>query len=164
MRKGFLDRRFIQPIVRLLTQGVTPEKIALSLALGLVIGVFPVLGSTTILCAIAAVLLRLNLPAIQLVNLFAYPLQFIFLLPFIRMGEFLFRARPLRLSLEQMLAMAHADLPHAIATLWVTALRAVSAWLLLCPALILVSYSLFLLIVRRIVPFAAPLFTAAQER
>ena len=68
MKPGFFHRRIIAPIVALLTQGITPEKIALSLACGIVLGIFPVLGSTTILCAAAAVLFGLNLPAIQLVN------------------------------------------------------------------------------------------------
>lgn len=68
MKESFFHRRLIRPILDLLRQGVTPEKIALSLALGVALGVFPVLGSTTALCALAALVLRLNLPAIQIVN------------------------------------------------------------------------------------------------
>jgi uncharacterized protein (DUF2062 family) len=66
MSESFLYRRLVRPILELLRQGVTPGKIALSLALGVVLGVFPVLGSTTALCTLAAITLRLNLPAIQL--------------------------------------------------------------------------------------------------
>jgi len=142
MRRGFFYSRVIAPIVALLTQGITPEKIALSLAFGIVLGVFPVLGSTTILCAAAALIFRLNLPAIQLVNYLIYPLQLFFLLPFIRLGEMLFRAAPLQLSLAQMLAMARADLPHAIATLWLAGVHAMSAWLLIGPPAILLLYFL----------------------
>jgi uncharacterized protein (DUF2062 family) len=142
MKRGFIYRRVVGPIVALLTQGITPEKIALSLAFGIVLGVFPVLGSTTILCAAAALLFRLNLPAIQLVNYLIYPLQLFFLLPFIRLGEMLFRAAPLQLSLAQMLAMARADLPHAIATLWLVGVHAMSAWLLIGPPAILLLYLL----------------------
>ena len=142
MKRGFFYRRVVGPIVALLTQGITPEKIALSLAFGIVLGVFPVLGSTTILCAAAALIFRLNLPAIQLVNYLIYPLQLFFLLPFIRLGEMLFRAAPLQLSLAQMLAMARADLPHAIATLWLAGVHAMSAWLLIGPPAILLLYFL----------------------
>ena len=67
MSESFSYRRLVRPILRLLRQGVTPEKIALSLALGAVLGVFPVLGSTTALCTLAAITLRLNLPAISCV-------------------------------------------------------------------------------------------------
>src|SRR5690242_16181112 len=82
-----LKERLLQPVVDLLRQGVTPEKIALSMALGATLGVFPALGWTTILCAIAAFALRLNLPAIQLVNYLVYPAQLALLLPFFRLGE-----------------------------------------------------------------------------
>ncbi len=142
MKQGFFYRRLVAPVVALLTQGITPEKIALSLAFGLVLGVFPVLGSTTLLCAAAALIFHLNLPAIQLVNYLVYPLQLFFLIPFIRLGEILFRAAPLQLSLTQMLAMAHANLTNAIATLWRATLHAVSAWLLIGPPAILFLYFL----------------------
>jgi uncharacterized protein (DUF2062 family) len=142
MKPGFFYRRLVGPIVGILTQGITPEKVALSLAFGIVLGVFPVLGLTTILCAAAALIFRLNLPAIQLVNYLIYPLQLFLLLPFIRLGERLFRAAPLRLSLAQMLAMARADLPHAVATLWLAGVHAMSAWLLIGPPTILLFYFL----------------------
>jgi uncharacterized protein (DUF2062 family) len=150
MKHGFFYRRLIAPIVALLTQGITPEKIALSLAFGIVLGVFPVLGSTTLLCAAAALIFRLNLPAIQLVNYLIYPLQLFFLLPFIRLGEMLFRAAPLKLSLAEMLAMARADLPHAVATLWLAGAHAMFAWLLIGPPAILLLYFLLSRALRRV--------------
>ncbi len=73
MSEGFSSRRLVRPIFDLLRQGVTPEKIALSVALGVTLGVFPVLGSTTAVCALAAFAWQLNLPAIETVNYFIYP-------------------------------------------------------------------------------------------
>lgn len=150
MKQSFFHRRVIQPVVALLTQGITPEKIALSLAFGIVLGVFPVLGSTSLLCAAAALLLQLNLPAIQLVNYVVYPLQLLLIVPFVRAGEFLFRARHLQFSLPQMLAMARTDLPHAISVLWVSALYGVAAWLLVGPLALFLLYFLFLYLVRQL--------------
>lgn len=143
-------RRVVDPILGLMTQGITPEKIALSLAFGIVLGVFPMLGSTTILCAVAALIFRLNLPAIQLVNYLLYPLQFLLLIPFLRLGEKLFHAAPFELSVAEMLAMAHADLRHAIATLWLAGLHAMSAWLLIGPPAIWLLYFLLLRALRKI--------------
>ena len=51
----FLRRRLVEPILELLRQGVTPEKIALSLAFGLGLGIFPVLGVSTMLCTLVAI-------------------------------------------------------------------------------------------------------------
>src|SRR5580692_9953689 len=109
MNQGFLYRRLFRPVLDLLKQGVTPEKLALSLALGAVLGIFPALGWTTMLCAIAAFALGLNLPAIQIVNYFIYPLQIALLIPFFRVGEKLFGAPHLPLSLTQIPAMVHAS-------------------------------------------------------
>jgi uncharacterized protein (DUF2062 family) len=63
-----------------------PETIALIFALGLVLGVFPVFGLPTLLCAGAAILFRLNLPAIQIVNQVCAPLQYALLIPLGRLG------------------------------------------------------------------------------
>ncbi len=147
-----MNRRLVQPVVALLTQGITAEKIALSLAFGVSLGIFPVLGSTSLLCAAAAILFRLNLPAIQLVNWFVYPLQLMLFVPFIRAGEFLFRARPIPLSLGQMVAMAHADLLHAVSSLWLVILQAVSAWLLVGPLLTYLLYICLSPVVSRLAP------------
>lgn len=133
MTDGLLYRRLALPILELLKQGVTPEKLALSIALGMTLGVFPALGWTTVLCAVAALLLRLNLPAIQVVNYFMYPLQIALLLPFFRMGEKLFRARHLPISVPQLYAMIHADVWGSIRLLWSTTWHAMVAWSLLAP-------------------------------
>lgn len=140
MKHGFFHRRVIAPIVVLLTQGITPEKIALSLTFGIVLGIFPVLGSTTILCAVAAFVFGLNLPAIQLVNYLIYPVQLFLLLPFMRMGEKLFRAAPVPLSMAQILTVAHAGLAHAVSTLWLAEVHAIFAWLLIAPPAIFLLY------------------------
>ena len=156
MKDSFFYRRVIGPIRTLLTQGITPEKIALSLAFGIVLGVFPLLGSTTILCAAAALIFRLNLPAIQLVNYLAYPLQLLFLVPFIRMGERLFGAARSQLSLAQMLTMAHADFPHAVASLWVAGVHAMSAWLLIGPPAIVLLYFVLSRLLRQLAASNGP--------
>ena len=96
--KEFLQKRLVRPILQLLTQGITPEKIALSLAFGIMLGVFPVLGTTSLLCLIAALVFRLNLAAVQLVNLLVNPLWFALLIPFVRVGERLFGVPPNRCS------------------------------------------------------------------
>ena len=147
--RGFLYRRFLQPIKQLLIQGITPEKIALSVALGATLAVFPVLGSTTLLCAAAAVLLRLNLPALQLVNYLMYPVQLALVVPFMRAGAYLFRRSPLPFSLVQMLTMFRENWWHTLGLLWVADLQAVTVWILCAPlATLLLYWSLRAVLVR----------------
>ena len=148
--EGFFRRRVGRPIVELLLQGVTPEKMALSLALGAALGVFPVLGTTTALCALAALILRLNLSAIQIVNYFVYPLQIALILPFFRAGEHLFGAPHLPLSLAQILTVVHASFWGATRFLWTTIWHAAVAWCLIAPIFVALAYVILVALLRRI--------------
>lgn len=133
MTNGFLTRKLIRPLLEILRQGVTPEKLALSVALGVVIGVIPLLGWSSALCALIALIWGLNVPAIQLVNYFLYPAQIALLIPFFRLGERLFRAPHLPLSLAKIYGFAHANLWGAIKLLWTTTWHAVVVWVLIAP-------------------------------
>jgi hypothetical protein len=150
-KDGFFHRRIARPIVELLRQGVTPEKMALSLALGVALGVFPVVGSTTALCALVAFIWRLNLPAIQIVNYFVYPLQIALLIPFFRAGETLFGAQHLPLSASQILAMVHASFWGATRFLWTTVWHAAVAWCLIAPVFLGLAYAVLVPLLRRVV-------------
>ena len=150
--KDFWQRKFVKPIIDLLNQGITLQKIVLSIAIGATLGVIPVPGATTILCTIAAIIFRLNLPAIQLVNYLVYPLQIILLIPFYRAGEFVFNAEPLSLSASQVVEMIKEDIWAAIKFLWDTTLHAVVVWCILAPILVAILYYLLLPLVKRL-PF-----------
>lgn len=69
-----------------LRQGISPRRLALTLALGFTIGCVPVVGIPTLLCAAIALALGLNLPAIQVANYAAMPFQLALIAPFLRLG------------------------------------------------------------------------------
>ena len=134
----------------LLRSGITPEKIALSVALGMVLGVFPVLGSTMLLCALAAWILRLNLAAIQAVNYLVYPLQFALLVPFLRIGEAIYGAPRLPLTSAQVVEMVHTGAWHATKLLWRSSLYAITAWAIIAPPVSLAIYMILVPVFRRV--------------
>jgi uncharacterized protein (DUF2062 family) len=142
-------RRITRPFLDLLRLGITPEKIALTISVGLALGVTPVIGSTTLLCTLAAAVLRLNLPAIQLVNGLAYPLQLALLIPFLRAGAWLFGATPPSLTAGSVFEQIHANVWHAIVTLWTETLHALVAWLLAATIVSLLVYAVTLPLLRR---------------
>lgn len=142
--------RWLKPFVQLLRQGVSPEKIALTIALGIILGVTPVLGSTMLLCTFAAILFRLNLPAIQLVNGVVYPLQFILLIPFYRLGAWMFRADASAISLGGVTALIREGVGHAIRTLWVVTMHALLAWLVLGIGMLAILYAVLFPLVRQL--------------
>lgn len=98
--------------------------------MGVVVGVNPVLGSTTILCLALAFLLRLNIAASQLANHLVYPLQLLFLLPFLRLGARLFHTGTMPLSASRLLNLARTHPLELTRQLWFWESRALLLWLL----------------------------------
>ena len=88
--RNIFQRLVIDPIVAQLTQGLTPEKIALTIAIGSSIAMFPLLGTTTIICVIVGVFMKLNQPIIQAVNYACTPIHLPFIYYSFRWGEYLF--------------------------------------------------------------------------
>ena len=159
-----IHRRFVEPLLRLLRQGLSPEKLALSVAAGIALGVFPVLGTTTLLCALAAILFRLNVPAMQLVNYLVFSLQLALLIPFIRLGEFLYGADPVPLTLGQIQNLLRHDPGQAIAILAGSLLHATTAWFLIAPFAIYAMYRLFTPLFRRLEGWHQAVFATQRTR
>lgn len=139
-------------VLALLRQGLTPKKLALTIALGIVLGLFPVVGTTTILCAAVAIPLRLNLPLIQAVNYLVYPLQIIMIIPFIRMGEWIFGSPKRGMSATEITKFLTADPLGAFSALWALTLPAIVAWTLVAAATVAVTYVALVPVLRRFVP------------
>jgi uncharacterized protein (DUF2062 family) len=150
---NWLRQRLWEPLLALLRTGLSPHGLAWSVAAGLALGVFPMLGSTTLLCLGVAFVFRLNQPAMQLVNYLAYPLQLVLFIPFIRLGERLFRVQPMPLSLPGILQALKADPYSTIVLFWSRIWHACVVWSLLAlPAMVLLAILL------------RPVFEAAAHR
>lgn len=145
------DNRLTRLILSLLSQGITPHKVALTLVLGLLIGVMPLIGASTTLCAVAALAFGLNLPLIQLVNYLVYPLQILLLIPFVQAGQWLFRQPPLPFSLSDIKAKMEAGLWKAIVDLWDYAMHGLVAWLLIGSLAGLLIYAGLMPVLKRVV-------------
>ena len=145
----FLRRRLVDPVLALLRQGLAPRELALCLALGTGIGLFPVLGVSTPLLAAIALLRRLNLAAIQLVNYLIYPLQLLLIIPFVRLGETLTGAPPQPLTISAGLELMSQGVWQAVVTLWDAIVHAALGWSLIGPAGMYVLYRLLEPMLRR---------------
>ena len=87
----------------------------------------------------------------QVVNYFLYPAQIALLLPFFRLGEKLFCARHLPISVSQIYSMAHGNLWGTIKFLWSTTWHAIVVWGLLAPFAVALIYFSLVPIFRRVV-------------
>lgn len=134
-RPGFWRRRLVEPIRTQLTQGVTPNALSVAIAAGVLCGIFPVLGTTTVLTTLVAVVLRLNQPVMQSINWLIYPLQIVLIPVFIRAGEFLFRAEPIPFSIPEMLKIFSESPGGFFAEFWMTLVHCIVAWIVVVPLL-----------------------------
>jgi uncharacterized protein (DUF2062 family) len=133
-------RRIVAPITRQLTQGTTPAQLALALAVGGAIAVNPFLGTTTAGCVAAGFLFRLNQPVLQIANVLGAPFQIAFIVPWVRAGEWLYRAEPLPIA-PRLLAQEFSAGPwRFLRHFGLSGLHAASAWLLAAP---LVGFALY---------------------
>jgi uncharacterized protein (DUF2062 family) len=143
-------QRTLDVVMAQLRQGVTADKIALTLAIGLIFGLFPIFGTTTALCVLAALWLKLNQPMIQLVNWFAAPLQLPGIYLFVRIGERLTHSAPVQFSISGLVQQFRASPLQFLRLFGMTGVRAVLAWLLIAPVIAAVVYVLLLAPLRRL--------------
>jgi len=138
--RKWLSRKILEPLLALLKQGMSPNRLALCVALGIVIGNIPILGVSTLICAAIALVFRLNLPAIQIVQAAMAPTQILLIIPFVRLGEWILRVPPQPVSIKEGLALMAQGVGHAIVTLWNSILHAGLAWMLVAPLAVFFFY------------------------
>ncbi|HJV49149.1 MAG TPA: DUF2062 domain-containing protein [Geothrix sp.] len=128
---AWFKNKIWEPLRALLMQGLSPGGLAWSLAVGLAIGAIPLFGSSTLLCVAVGLCFRLNQPALQLANYVAYPLQILLFVPFVRLGERLFRAETLPLSPSLLMQSLKAHPWTTLAMFWSRIWHACVVWALL---------------------------------
>lgn len=120
--------------------GMAPRQLAFTLALGFAIGCIPLLGVTTGICAVLALVLRLNMPAIQAANWLAMPVQLILLIPFLRLGQWLFAGNAVAFERGQVLARVEAAPWQSLWQMGAMFGHATMAWMIMAgPALLLMT-------------------------
>lgn len=148
--KDFLKNKIQAPILNLLKEGLNPQELARALSLGCVIGVIPMLGTTVLLCALIAKVFKLNQVAIQITNYAVYPLQFVLLIPFFRMGEKIFGAKEIPLNISEMMALFKESPQMFMEQFLLTGLRGVVAWFIVAiPTYFLLERILLIILQRK---------------
>jgi uncharacterized protein (DUF2062 family) len=147
--------------------GASPEKLAWSIAAGLIIGINPILGSTTVLCLAVAVLFRLNVAASQIGNHLVYPLELLLVIPFIHVASMIFHTAPMPLSANELL---HAAREHPLVLgrqLWLWEWHALLLWAVIAaiaiPLLALILTPLLRRLLARVEHHQYPLLAIAPH-
>lgn len=148
------DSRFyrwvIRPIVNQLKQGTSPEKLSWSISLGVTLGIFPIMGSTSIVCFIAGYLFKLNQPILHLFKTFTYPLQLVLILVYIRLGQMLNGVPLIKFSIPQLLTRFKDDPAQFARDFGMAALYGIEAWAISAIFLIPILYFISVPILKKL--------------
>lgn len=125
--REFCRCKVLRPLLRQLRGGVTPRRMAWSLALGLVIGINPTIGVATIAVALVAWIFGLNHIASQIGLHVVAPLHLLLFIPFIEIGVHLFHTRQLPLDRHQIEHLSHHPL-HLFREIWQWEWHALIIW------------------------------------
>lgn len=111
---------------------------------------FPILGTTTLICLLVGVVLRLNQPIIQAVNYACTPLHLTFIIYAFKWGERLFGTNHTWIEFRVMMRTLHQHPLDFLATYSLTALHAIVIWAILVPFWATAVYYIALPIMRGI--------------
>ena len=149
MTSSIYKEKIYLPLVNLLKQGLSPSKLALVIALGMTLSVFPIIGTTTLLCTLVALLFRLNLPAIQVANYIAFPFQIILFFPFLKLGETMSGISLETISESTLISAFNANFFQAIQELSRYLVLACFGWALASIPLFIIIFYIFRIIFSR---------------
>jgi uncharacterized protein (DUF2062 family) len=126
-------RWLLRPVLAQLTQGISVDRLAWTIALGIVFGVFPIMGSTTLVCFLVGYLFRLNQPVLHVFKTAVYPLHLALILVFIHLGERLFGVPSLSFSIPELLSKFKEDPLQFARDFGMAAFHGVLAWAVIAP-------------------------------
>ena len=136
VRSGFFRRRLAGPIGALLQQGMSPELVSRTIAVGTVCSLFPFLGATTTLNFLVGWRLRMNQPILQTLNLVLGPVQLVLILGYVRVGEWVWRTQGEPFTVTGMVrAFSEMTFVDFLGRFGWAGGHALTAWLLTAPFL-----------------------------
>lgn len=135
-------RWIIDPLKNQLTRGITPDKLGWTIAAAVTLGIFPIMGTTSLICFLCGAAFKLNQPVLHVFKTLVYPLHLALILIFIRAGQWLHGDPLLTLSIPQMLGRFQQDPMQFAREFSLAAWRGITAWLIVAPLLaVIVKYS-----------------------
>jgi uncharacterized protein (DUF2062 family) len=155
MRSNILKwghRKFIIPIKKIIRAGISAERLSVSLALGITLGLIPLYGFTTILVGIVALSLRLNFVSMQIAHYIVQPIQIALFVPFFKMGDALFNNSDFSFTIRQYIQFFRADFWIAMREFWLINLSAIFVWSLISIPLFIILYFILMLVIGKYRP------------
>jgi uncharacterized protein (DUF2062 family) len=144
-----ITHKFLVPFRLIPKDGITPEKMAFSVTLGIVSGVFPVIGMTTVISIALTMLFRQNLLIVQAVQWILALAQVLLIIPFMQFGAYILNVHALHISMAQINHAFQPGMLSGIKTVGIFHLYGILSWLILVFPAGAISYFGFLFIFQR---------------
>lgn len=138
--KRWGDRKILLPIRKTIKGGASTEKISVALTVGFILGLIPVYGVTTILITVVALTLRLNFISMQIAHFLVHPIQIALIVPFLKLGDYLFIKDGYSFTVQQYLMHFKEDFWSALNNFWMVNLYAIAIWFVLSLPLFFILY------------------------
>ena len=120
----------LDKIAVLFKQGLTPKEISKSIIVSGLISIIPILGVSTFMITAISLKSKLNLPIMIALSYLMWPIQILLIIPFIRVGEFIFSVHPNLHSLEEILSSFQNSFFQTLGQLSFELLCGFGGWLL----------------------------------
>ncbi|OAY71660.1 hypothetical protein ACMD2_10588 [Ananas comosus] len=139
----WLKEKILDPLLQIIKRGAEPKELAFSTALGVTLGVFPICGTTVLLCGMAIALLgdRCHAPSVMLANFVATPIELSLVIPFLRLGEFISGGPHFPLTSD---ALKKVITGKASREILLSILHALLGWFIAVPFILALLYAIFL--------------------
>ena len=129
--KVYFAKHIIYPLLSLLKQGISSEKLSLTLALGISFGIMPFFGVSSAILTVLALIFHLNIVAIQLVNYGVYLIQMVLFVPFLELGNVIFGSSKCILNFENLFYMIKANFWGSISEIWQISFSGLLLWFII---------------------------------
>ena len=114
----------------LLKQGLTPKELSQSIIVSGLISTIPILGVSTFMITAVSLKRKLNLPVMISMSYLLWPLQILLIIPFIRVGEFIFSVPRHHHTIEEIISSFQNSFFQTLSQLSFELLCGLGGWLL----------------------------------
>jgi uncharacterized protein (DUF2062 family) len=116
-------------ISKLFKQGLSPIQLNQSIIVSGALSIIPILGVTTFILTALSIKRKLNLPIMIAISYLMWPIQIALIIPFIRVGEFIFSIPPTFHTAEEIVSSFQNNFFQTLSNLSFELLCGLGGWL-----------------------------------
>ena len=132
----------------LLKQGLTPKELSQSIIVSGLISTIPILGVSTFMITTVSLKRKLNFPVMISLSYLMWPVQILLIIPFIRVGEFIFSVPRHHHTVEEIISSFQSSFFQTLTQLSFELLCGLGGWLLTAVPIAVGIYGVSLLFLR----------------